>query len=41
MDRGMRAGPSIPKEGPVRTSGPITTRRRGGAIPLPHRCFRG
>ncbi|MCI85353.1 hypothetical protein A2U01_0106632 [Trifolium medium] len=41
MDRGVRAGPSTPKEGPLRTPGLIPTKRRGGVIPLPRRCFRG
>ncbi|MCI56579.1 hypothetical protein A2U01_0077830, partial [Trifolium medium] len=41
MDRGMRADPPTFKEGTVRTSGLIMTKRRGGAIPLPRCRFRG
>ncbi|MCI96137.1 hypothetical protein A2U01_0117437, partial [Trifolium medium] len=40
-DRGVRAGPSALKEGPLRTSGLVATKRQGGTIPLPRRRLRG
>ncbi|MCI26673.1 maturase K, partial [Trifolium medium] len=41
MDRGVRASPSTPKEGLVRTSGLIATRRRGSTLSLSGRRLRG
>ncbi|MCI71578.1 hypothetical protein A2U01_0092841 [Trifolium medium] len=41
MDRRMRAGPSALKEGPLRASGLIPTKRGGGIIPLSRRRLRG
>ncbi|MCI68046.1 hypothetical protein A2U01_0089305, partial [Trifolium medium] len=41
MDRGVRAGPSMLKECPLRTSGLVTTKRRGDIIPLLRRRPRG
>ncbi|WJX33649.1 hypothetical protein P8452_21837 [Trifolium repens] len=37
MDRGVRAGPTTPQKGSVRTSHLIQTRGRGNTIPIP-RC---